>query len=88
MMAKEARSLNRRRVKDWFSGLTYESQQSTLDELVAAFQVAKKERINKLEKELAPLIEVTKPFSANRTKVGKSISATQKQYGISQEAQQ
>lgn len=53
-MAKGARGVDRRQVKDWFSGLSFEIQQSVLDELGKAVEV-KAGRIAVLEKELAAL---------------------------------
>lgn len=53
-MAKRARGVDRRQVKDWFSGLTFEVQQSVLDDLGKTLD-AKAGRISALEKELAEL---------------------------------
>lgn len=53
-MAKGVRGVDRRQVKDWFSGLTFEVQQSVLDELGKTSE-AKAGRISALEKELAEL---------------------------------
>lgn len=54
IMAKGARGVDRRQVKDWFSGLTFEVQQSVLDDLGKTSE-AKAGRISALEKELAEL---------------------------------
>jgi len=53
-MAKSG-SIDRREVKSWFSGLSFEVQQSVLDDFEAAFQASKEQRIGALEKELARL---------------------------------
>jgi len=53
-MAKGARGVDRRQVKEWFSGLSFEVQQSVLDEFGKAVE-AKADRISALEKELAEL---------------------------------
>lgn len=53
-MAKGARGVDRRQVKDWFSGLTFEVQRSVLDDFGQAME-AKAGRIAALERELAAL---------------------------------
>lgn len=54
-MAKEARPIDQRHVKDWFSGLSFEVQQTVLDDFSASFEASKEQRISKLEKEIAAL---------------------------------
>lgn len=54
-MAKAARGMDRRGVKDWFSGLTFEVQQSVLQDFSQVMEFSKSERISALEKELASL---------------------------------
>lgn len=54
-MAKGARGVDRRQVKDWFSGLTFEVQRSVLDDFGKAVEQAKAGRIAALERELAAL---------------------------------
>lgn len=54
-MAKAAKGIDRREVKDWFSGLTFETQQSVLDEFSKTFEGSKEQRIGALERELAKL---------------------------------
>jgi DNA-binding protein H-NS len=54
-MAKQARSFDHRHVKDWFSGLAFEVQQTVLDDFRSTFEASKEQRISKLEKELAAL---------------------------------
>lgn len=53
-MAKRARGVDRRQVKEWFSGLSFEVQQSVLDDFGKALE-AKAGRISALEQELAEL---------------------------------
>jgi DNA-binding protein H-NS len=53
-MAKTG-SIDRREVKSWFSGLSFEVQQSVLDDFEAAFNASKEQRISALERELASL---------------------------------
>jgi DNA-binding protein H-NS len=54
VMAKTG-SIDRREVKNWFAGLSFEAQQSVLDDFEATFQASKEQRIGALEKELATL---------------------------------
>jgi len=54
-MAKAERGMDRRGVKDWFSGLTFEVQQSVLQDFSQLVEFSKSERISALEKELASL---------------------------------
>lgn len=49
------RGLDRRSVKDWFSGLSFELQEAVLADFEAVFQASKAERISALEDELAKL---------------------------------
>jgi DNA-binding protein H-NS len=53
-MAKGVGGVDRRKVADWFSGLSFEVQQSVLDDFGKAME-AKAGRIAALEKELASL---------------------------------
>jgi DNA-binding protein H-NS len=53
-------------------------QQAVLDELVAAFQAAKKQRISKLEKELASLLNGTGHSLTQRNTARKTIPETLK----------
>ena len=72
-MAKGARGVDRRQVKDWFSSLTFEVQQSVLDDFGQAMQ-AKAGRIAALEKELAALRGETAPSVPARSRL--AMSAT------------
>lgn len=54
-MAKAARTMDRRQVKVWFSGLTFEVQQSVLDEFSSSFATSKEAKIKQLENELQSL---------------------------------
>lgn len=54
-MAKAARGVDRKQVRDWFSGLTFEVQQSVIDDLEKSHEASKADRITSLEKELASL---------------------------------
>jgi DNA-binding protein H-NS len=54
-MAKGARGVDRRQVADWFSGLSFEVQQSVLDDLGKSLETSKAARISKLENEIAEL---------------------------------
>lgn len=53
-MAKGARGVDRRQVKEWFSGLSFEVQQTVLDDFGKSME-AKAGRIAALEAELASL---------------------------------
>lgn len=53
-MAKGSRGVDRRQVRDWFSGLSFEVQRAVLDDLSSAMDI-KAGRIAALEKELAAL---------------------------------
>ncbi len=54
-MAKAARAISKRDVADWFSGLSFDVQQSVLDDFGKAHSLSKEQRINVLEKEIAAL---------------------------------
>lgn len=54
-MAKAARGLDRRNVKDWFAGLSFEVQQTVLDDFASTLEVSKQEKIARLEQELRAL---------------------------------
>ena len=54
-MAKAARRVDRNEVKAWFSGLTFDVQQTVLDDLGKALEATKRDRILMLETELASL---------------------------------
>lgn len=54
-MAKEARRLEQKAVLDWFSGLSFDAQQSVLDRFSETFEGSKRKRIEALERELRAL---------------------------------
>ena len=66
-MANEARAVGRKQVVDWFTGLSFEVQQSVLDDFGKAME-AKAGRIAALEKELASLRGANTPSVATKTR--------------------
>lgn len=54
-MARQPNNLDRRGVKDWFLGLSFDMQEAVLADFEAAFAVSKAERISALESELNKL---------------------------------
>ncbi len=54
-MAKSAQSIGRGDVREWFSQLAFETQQSVLDEFSSEVAVSREKRIDQLEIELRAL---------------------------------
>lgn len=50
-----AKTMNKREVKDWFAGLTFEVQQAVLDDFAKVHDLSKEHRIAALQKEIAAL---------------------------------
>lgn len=69
-MAKSPRGITHNEVLDWFSGLSFEVQESVLGKFSQSFEASKQERIAKLEKELSALrTGLKEPASTLRKKV-------------------
>ena len=77
-MAKSAQSIGRGDVREWFSQLAFETQQSVLDEFSSEVAVSREKRIDQLEIELRSLRGQTVSVGrgkATATVEGKPVSA-------------
>lgn len=81
-MAKAARIISKGDAKDWFTGLTFETQQSVLDEFAKVHDLSKEQRINALERELTALrshtVSVSKPSSRRKPPSQKGVKVKPK----------
>lgn len=80
-MAKPARGVTHNEVLDWFSGLSFDVQQSVLDKFANTFEASKQERIAKLERELNALrtgLKQPAPKASKKVSPKKGVSVAPK----------